>query len=93
MNLRYTSQAQIDIDVAIGWYENQRTGLGLEFLDCVMTTIKLILENPAIYPRKHKKLRAALIRKFPFTIFYVASEAEVIIYAVFDNRQDPIKKP
>ncbi len=64
MNLRYTTQAKTDIDVAIGWYESQRTGLGLEFLDCVMRTIQLILENPASYPQKYKELRSTLIRKF-----------------------------
>lgn len=92
MNLRYTTQAQTDIDVAIGWYEKQRTGLGIEFLDCVITTTQRILDNPASYPQKHKKLRSALIRKFPFTVFYTGNETEVIIHAVFDNRQEPVKR-
>lgn len=93
MKLRYTTQAQIDIDITVGWYEKQRKGLGIEFLNSIDTTTNRILENPASYPQKHKDYRSALIRKFPFTVFYIAEETEVVVHAVFDNRQDPEKRP
>ncbi|MBL4774159.1 MAG: hypothetical protein JKX98_11400 [Alcanivoracaceae bacterium] len=37
---------EVDITIAIEWYEKQRRGLGFEFLDCVEVSIKSILVNP-----------------------------------------------
>ena len=93
MRLRYAEQALLEIDNAMQWYENQVKGLELTFLDCVEETIRLILANPVLYPIKHKKFRGAQISKFPFTIFYVVHQTEIIIYSVFDNRRNPAKRP
>lgn len=93
MNLRYTKRAKVDIDIAIGWYESQRKGLGLEFLNCLEGTINHILENPKLYSVKYKAFRSALIRRFPFSVFYTIEKSDVVVYAVFDNRQDPVKSP
>jgi hypothetical protein len=46
VKLRYTSRARQDLELALIWYEKQRRGLGFEFLDCVESAIKSILENP-----------------------------------------------
>ena len=35
----------------------------------------------------------AVTRRFPFSIFYTIEPDEIIIHSVFDNRQDPKKKP
>jgi toxin ParE1/3/4 len=48
MNLRYTSRAKNDVDLAFEWYELQRRGLGFEFLDCVEASINNIIYFPAI---------------------------------------------
>jgi plasmid stabilization system protein ParE len=93
VNLLYSKRAKIDIDIAMGWYEEQRKGLGLEFLDCLEETISRILENPKLYSFKYRRFRSALIRKFPFSIFYTIEKIEIVVHAVFDNRQDPAKNP
>ncbi|GAA3917363.1 type II toxin-antitoxin system RelE/ParE family toxin [Litoribacillus peritrichatus] len=93
MNLVYTEQAIADMDMTTAWYERQLKGLGLEFLASVEQTVFLICENPTIYPVKHKTLRAALLRRFPFTVFYEVHEKQIIVHALFDNRQDPKRLP
>jgi hypothetical protein len=35
MKLTYTDSAKDDVELAFGWYEMQRRGLGFEFLDSV----------------------------------------------------------
>ena len=91
--MHYTCQAETDIDIAMGWYESQRQGLGFEFLDCLEEAVNRILESPKLYSTKHKRLRGALIRRFPFTVFYSIEKTVIVVHAVFDNRQDPEKKP
>jgi toxin ParE1/3/4 len=93
VKLSYTKRAIIDIDIAMGWYESQRNGLGLEFLECIAVTINRIVENPKLYPVKHRRFRSAVTRKFPFSIFYTVEKSEVVVHAVFDNRQDPVRAP
>jgi len=93
VKLHYTQQAETDIDIAMGWYESQMRGLGFEFLDCLEESVNLILENPKLYAVKHKRLRGALIRKFPFTVFYSIEKTVIVVHAIFDNRQNPEKKP
>jgi hypothetical protein len=49
MKFKSTVRAYEDIDTAIEWYENQRKGLGFEFLDCVEVALKRIFEFPEQY--------------------------------------------
>lgn len=48
MKLRYTAGARDDVDLALAWYERQRRGLGLEFLDFVEAAIASIQDNPQL---------------------------------------------
>lgn len=93
MRLRYTARAKDDMDFTFAWYERQRRGLGFEFLDCIEISIKSILENPEMYRNCYSNFRTCVIRRFPFSIFYTIEDVEIIVHSVFDNRQDPEKKP
>ncbi len=93
MRLRYTGRARDDLDIAFAWYEEQRYGLGFEFLVCVEASIETILQMPKLYARQHGIFRRALVRRFPFSIFYTIEKEEIVVHAIFDNRQDPAKQP
>ncbi len=93
MRLRYAARAKDDLDIAFEWYEGQRRGLGFEFLDCVEAAIETIQQMPKLYARHHAHFRRALVRRFPFSIFYTIEEKEIVVHAVFDNRQDPARLP
>jgi toxin ParE1/3/4 len=93
MRLRYSETAKDDLRIAFQWYEAQRRGLGLEFLDCIEAAIETIQQMPKLYAEHHAHFRRALVRRFPFSIFYTIEEKEIVLHAVFDNRQDPIRLP
>jgi len=93
MKLRYTGRAKDDVELAFVWYERQRRGLGFEFLDCVENSVKSITENPEMYKLTYSSFRSCVIRRFPFSVFYTIENTEIIVHSVFDNRQDPKKKP
>lgn len=90
---RYTARALTEIDLAILWYEEQRRGLGADFLDRVEAAVQNISKNPKIYQKRYSDFRGCPIRRFPFSIFYTIEDFEIIIHSVFDNRQDPDKRP
>lgn len=93
MILRYTDRAKDDVELAFVWYEKQRRGLGFEFLDCVEISLKNILSFPEMHNILYSRFRRCVIRRFPFSIFYTIENDEIVIHSVFDNRQDPGKRP
>lgn len=93
MILRYTDRSIVDVELAFEWYEKQRRGLGFEFLDCVELSLNNILIFPAMYEPCYSNFRRCVIRRFPFSIFYTIEDYEIVIHSVFDNRQDPKKRP
>ncbi len=93
MILRYTERSKVDIDLTFEWYEKQRRGLGFEFLDCVEVSLKNILTFPEMYEQIYSSFRRCVVRRFPFSIFYTIEGDEIVIHSIFDNRQDPKKRP
>ncbi len=94
MKLNYTDRAKEDIEIAILWYERQRTGLGFEFFDYVKESEALISSQPKMYAISYSIYRGCVIKRFPFSIYYtIENNKEIIVHSVFDNRQDPEKKP
>ena len=93
MNLFYTAYAKADLASSFTWYETQRKGLGFDFLDCVEIAIKAIIRNPESSPKTHQNFHRKIIRRFPFSIFYTIESENIVVHAVFDNRQDPEKRP
>jgi len=63
-------EAELDVTEAYVWYETRRVGLGEEFLNSVDACIERIRRQPAIYPRVYEEYRRALIRRFPYAIFF-----------------------
>lgn len=94
MKINYTDRAKDDIELAILWYEKQKKGLGFEFFDCIKESEKLISNQPKMYSVSYSKYRGCVLRRFPFSIYYtIEKNNEIIVHSVFDNRQDPNKKP
>ena len=62
--------AAAEIETAYRWYEKEREGLGSEFLEAVEKLVKAIAENPGRFPAIRKDIRRAVLRRFPYSIFY-----------------------
>lgn len=93
MTLRYTDRAKGVLELAVAWYEKQRRGCGFEFLDCVETAVKSIIDNPEMYRVYYSIYGGCLVRRFPFSIFYTLEDDEIVVHSAFNNRQDPSKRP
>ena len=93
MILRYTDRSKDDVELAFAWYEKQRRGLGFEFLDCVEVSLNNILSFPEMYAKIYSSFRRCVVRRFPFSVFYTIEGNEIVIHSVFDNKQDPKKRP
>ena len=66
------SEAEHDLDDAFIWYELHQVGLGKRFYECVNESVQFLAENPLTFAEIYKSLRRALIKKFPYGIYYKA---------------------
>ena len=87
--VKFQPDAETDVADAAAWYENQRNGLGAEFLLEILSTCELISENPEMFPVLHRNTRRAVIKKFPFGIYYRAESDIVSVIAVMHGSRDP----
>lgn len=78
-----------ELSEAYSWYESQKLGLGDEFLDCVDETLNRISQMPESYAVAHRDVRRALVRRFPYAVYYRIVSSRVIVIAIFQGRRDP----
>jgi len=81
-------RAEADLRDARNWYENQRAGLGEEFLVATANTIKLLLRNPELRPEYYRGFRRILLRRFPYKLFYRLEGDRIIVFRVLHARRD-----
>ncbi len=87
------NEAELEIIDAVKYYETKQKGLGKRFLMHLQTYLDRIQTYPEHFYIKRKPYREAFIKKFPYLIIYELTENKVIVYAVFNTYQNPIKKP
>jgi plasmid stabilization system protein ParE len=82
---RFTSEAEEDIQQAHDWYDQRRPGLGLEFLAALEGTIESLVRMPEMCPVTHDGCRRALLRRFPYSVFYIYDSGLITVVAVFHH--------
>ena len=78
-------QSLFDIEEAYLWYEGKEKNSGLEFIEQIETSFERVRSYPFSYQIIKKKLRRALVKKFPFGIFLKIREEEILIFVVFNR--------
>jgi plasmid stabilization system protein ParE len=84
-------EAEQDVAEAYAWYEGQRIGLGEDFLSRVEACIEAICRMPKLHAVVHENYRRALVRRFPYAVFYEYEEDTVTVYCIFHTSRDPEK--
>jgi plasmid stabilization system protein ParE len=84
-----TSAAATDLTDAHDWYEAQSAGLGAEFLRAADAVLAAIQRSPATFPAAHGRTRRALLRRFPYGVFFVEAGDEIVVLAVVHSRRHP----
>jgi hypothetical protein len=85
----YRQAARRDIIAAARDHEVHRAGLGVSFLDEIARIEAHISESPRLYQHVVDDVRRAVLRRFPFGLFYLEEEVRIIVLACLDLRRDP----
>lgn len=73
--LNFSKLAVQDLREACAWYDEQKPGLSDLLLEELQLMVDKIAENPQRFALKQGAARMALLKKFPYKVFYVVNEA------------------
>jgi plasmid stabilization system protein ParE len=80
--------AEADILTAAGWYDDQRPGLGEDFVREVDAAISSLAESALMYRIRFADVRRAGVRRFrEYGIFYFLHDDAVIVFSVFHGKR------
>jgi hypothetical protein len=71
-----------DVAEAHAWYEEQRPGLGEAFVAQVDAVLESVASQPEAHAVVEEGMRRALLRRFPYAVFYVVEGDDVDFRAV-----------
>jgi plasmid stabilization system protein ParE len=89
VDVRLRPEAEQDLADAARWYEEQRPGLGQEFLDEALATFAAIAERPLASAAVYGSLHRALLHRFPFGVFYLVDDEGAVVIGVIHGSRHP----
>jgi toxin ParE1/3/4 len=89
MLVELTSSAQLDVAEAALSYELERSGLGNRFETELEATLNRIADGPRHFQVVGEDVRRALLRTFPFGVFFVIFPDKVSVIAVLHHHRHP----
>jgi len=81
--------AEADIAGAALWYEARAVGLGTEFLPAVDVALAEIERMPERFPVVPNSCRRALLRSFPYAVFFVPVQDRIRVVACLHLGRHP----
>jgi hypothetical protein len=93
LEVRFSSEAVVELGAAATWYEEQRPGLGDLFLGAVDEALVLLAEWPHIGApvaglRSDPEVRSVPVRRFPYHLPYLMLD-HIRVLAVAHDRRRP----
>lgn len=82
------SEAEQDLRDARDWYDQQRQGLGNDFLLAATEAMLVLEESPMSQSNYYRDFRRILLDRFPYKVFYRVEGQAVIVFRVLHAARD-----
>ena len=89
IKVRFLPAAEIELLKEVAYYSKARTGTGTRFQAAVQAAVSRAATHPLGGAPSRKETRSMLVRGFPFSVVYRASEREVLVVAIAPHRKRP----
>jgi len=80
--------AVADITIAADWYDERHPNLRDIFLAEINDALNKITQNPSQYQVVYRNFRRVLLNRFPYAVFYILSEREIVVTACIHGRRN-----
>jgi toxin ParE1/3/4 len=88
LEILVSREAVADIREAIGAFRDISPVLAERFRVELERVYSGIVEYPQMYPTVYKNFRRALLRRFPYSVFYIREKSFVLIVGVVHQSRD-----
>ncbi|MFM9912626.1 MAG: type II toxin-antitoxin system RelE/ParE family toxin [Methylophilaceae bacterium] len=85
----FRRQARREFDAAGNWYEQERAGLGEEFLAEIGRLLTRITTTPNQFPLIYQDVHKAVALRFPYCIYFRQREQYIVVLAVLHSARNP----
>jgi plasmid stabilization system protein ParE len=85
----FTVAAEGDLAEALEWYRRRGDSLAQRLLAEIGSAINRLESNPLQFPIVHRDVRRALLRQYPYALFFRIIEDRIQVLACFHTRRDP----
>lgn len=89
MIVELTSEAADEAIEAALAYEAEREGLGLRFDEQLNLLLDRVAANPGQFPKVSGDAQRALMRVFPYAVYFVVHEERARVFAVLHQHRKP----
>lgn len=87
--LRFRPDVVADLRDAERWYDECRSGLGIDFLKECRDALDRITRRPEQRAANELGIRSYQLRRFPYLIHYRIERQSIIVFAVMFAGRDP----
>jgi plasmid stabilization system protein ParE len=87
--VRFRAEAIREMLEARDWYESHAVGLGASFVLAVEAAVARIRRAPSMFPKVDDVFRQALLRRFPYSLVFHATDDEIAVVSCFHHRRRP----
>ncbi len=85
----FRDEAQCEFDEAFDWYDARRVGLGPAFVAAVEAVLDAVAAQPLVHATCFADIRKAVVRRFPYCVYYRPRDDRLEVVAVFHTSRDP----
>lgn len=89
MRVRLHPEARAELHDARNWYFERSPLSAIAFAQTVDNAISRIRDTPNSFPLAEHGTRKFILQRFPFNIFYLTGETEIVIVAVAHQKRRP----
>jgi len=89
LKIRFTAPANVELDEAITYYDDQLSGLGFRFYQEVDAAIERINRMPEAWTKIGPHTRRCILKGFPYALLYAIETDLILITAVAHLHRDP----
>ena len=88
LDVSFTSDARLDLQTAVQWYDDQRPGLGERFIISVNRFVTIIGAFPESYPPARPGVHKAKLTDFPYSLHYRILPDQILVIACLHHSRD-----
>jgi len=89
MNIVLLPPADVELEEAVIYYNDQMSGLGDQFYQNFLTVTHYIAQAPEAWRKVGQHTRRINIKRFPYLVLYVVDGEDILITCIAHQHRNP----